>query len=134
MFDEIILFHSSGILLDEVNYDYNQTFPNTEGASMMLVNPSLDNNIGENWISATNPIGNGDFGTPGLINLNSCNSIGDINLNGVVDVLDIIIVLNSILNNSQLSYEEFCQADANQDENINIVDIVLIVGYILYDE
>ena len=38
------------------------------------------------------------------------------------------------LNNTQFCAEEFCHANAVQDENINIVDIVLIVGYILYDE
>ena len=134
LFDEIIIKHPSGVVLDEVFYDYNQSFPNSESFSMMLLNPILDNNFGENWVSSAIPIGNGDFGSPGQSNQESCNSIGDSNLDGTVDVLDVVKILNYILNDSSLNSQELCQADANQDQNINIVDIVLIVGYILYDE
>ena len=134
LFDEIIIKHPSGVVLDEVFYDYNQSFPNSESFSMMLLNPILDNNFGENWVSSATPIGNGDFGSPGQSNQESCNSIGDSNLDGTVDVLDVVKILNYILYDSSLNSQELCQADADQDQNINIVDIVLIVGYILYDE
>jgi len=134
LFDEIIIKHPSGVVLDEVFYDYNQSFPNSESFSMMLLNPILDNSIGENWISSAIPIGNGDFGSPGQSNQESCNPIGDSNLDGTVDVLDVVKILNYILYDSSLNSQELCQADADQDQNINIVDIVLIVGYILYDE
>lgn len=134
LFDEIIIKHSSGVVLDEVYYDFNQSFPNYEGSSMMLLNPTLNNNIGENWLSSTIPIGNDDFGTPGELNDNSCTSIGDSDLNGQVDVLDIVKILNFILNDIELSSQEICEADVDQDQNINIVDIVIIVGYILNND
>ena len=53
--------------------------------------------------------------------------LGDINQDGSLDVLDIILVVNIILNNTE--YDEI--ADMNQDNSINVLDIILIVNIIL---
>ena len=52
---------------------------------------------------------------------------GDINNDGVVDVLDVIELVNMILNNS--NYTE--NADLNADGIINVVDIVELVNIVL---
>ena len=66
--DEIILeCNSTGI--DRVEYD--SSFPLTDGASMILNSPSLDNNVGSNWCISTTSYGLGDLGTPGALN-DSC--------------------------------------------------------------
>ena len=52
--------------------------------------------------------------------------LGDININGEVNILDIVLIANMILENE---YDE--NADVNQDGNINVLDIVLIVNIIL---
>jgi hypothetical protein len=49
LWDEVIIEHPSGIILDEVHYDNGATFPNESGKSMMLLDPTLDNNLGDNW-------------------------------------------------------------------------------------
>ncbi|MDX1500714.1 MAG: lamin tail domain-containing protein, partial [Thermoanaerobaculia bacterium] len=43
-------------------------FPDPNGASMALIDPSLDNNAGGNWCTSSTPFGDGDRGTPGAAN------------------------------------------------------------------
>ena len=57
---------------------------------------------------------------------NTCGITGDINLDGSINILDIINVVNLILS----SQYNIC-ADLNSDGNINILDIVIIVNLIL---
>ena len=57
--------------------------------------------------------------------------LGDVNLDGVVNILDIVQNVNYILGNSNFTYEQILQADFNQDGDVNILDIVQIVNHIL---
>jgi hypothetical protein len=66
--DELILVDSGATEIDRVEWDNGVTFPDPNGASMSLIDPTLDNNIGANWCTATTPYGAGDRGTPGMIN------------------------------------------------------------------
>ena len=54
--------------------------------------------------------------------------LGDINNDGTLDVLDIILIINTILNND---YNQL--ADINADNIVNIQDIILIVNIIIDD-
>ena len=54
------------------------------------------------------------------------NQLGDINGDGSIDVLDIVLTVNIVFNNNY-NYS----ADLNQDQLINIQDIVLLVNLIL---
>ncbi|MBL7052772.1 MAG: dockerin type I repeat-containing protein, partial [Candidatus Marinimicrobia bacterium] len=56
---------------------------------------------------------------------------GDVNNDGAINVLDIVLVVNIIMEQHTPSDYEFWAADANEDGNINVMDIVLIVGMIL---
>ena len=56
---------------------------------------------------------------------------GDINLDNIVDVLDIIIAINIILNEYSPNEIEILIADMNHDGNINIQDIILLIQLIL---
>ena len=51
----------------------------------------------------------------------------DINLDGIVDILDIIIIITIIINEQPYHIS----ADFNQDTIVDILDIILIVNYIL---
>ena len=54
------------------------------------------------------------------------NTLGDVNEDGIINVLDIVQSVNLILNN------EYSQmADMNQDGIINVLDIVILVNFIL---
>jgi hypothetical protein len=52
----------------------------------------------------------------------------DLNLDGNIDVLDIILVINCILQNGECDY--ICM-DYNDDNEVNILDIILMVNIIL---
>ena len=51
---------------------------------------------------------------------------GDINNDGIIDILDIILVINLIL-----SFEYLENSDLNSDGIIDILDIILLVNIIL---
>ena len=57
--------------------------------------------------------------------------LGDINTDYNVDIQDIVIVINSILNDDALDYDV---ADINNDAGINILDIIGILNIILHEE
>ena len=59
----------------------------------------------------------------------SCNDAGDSNGDGVVNILDVVLIINHILDVEELS--ELCSADLNGDTVINVLDIVLVVNLIL---
>ncbi|MGB5660888.1 MAG: lamin tail domain-containing protein, partial [Thermoanaerobaculia bacterium] len=66
--DEVVLIDDLGTEIDRVEYDGGPIFPDPTGASMALIDPALDNNMGINWCTSPNPFGDGDLGTPGGAN------------------------------------------------------------------
>jgi len=67
--DEVLLFDAESTEIDRVEYDGGPTFPDPTGASMSLIDPTLDNNIGANWCTSITQFGDGDLGTPGGANI-----------------------------------------------------------------
>ena len=55
----------------------------------------------------------------------------DINLDGIWNVIDIVLVINHILGISELYEFQLLNADINQDGVVNVLDVVLIVNMIL---
>ena len=52
--------------------------------------------------------------------------IGDINLDNLINILDIVLLVDLVLNN------EFNQiADLNNDDVLNVIDVVLLINIIL---
>ena len=63
-----------------------------------------------------------------IVGEQSCvDSLGDANSDGVLDILDIVIIVNIILG----SAENVPDADVNQDGELNILDIVTLANLIL---
>ena len=58
-------------------------------------------------------------------------TLGDVNQDMVVDILDVIIMINIILNNYQPTDQEFWAIDINGDAIVNIQDVILIIQIIL---
>ena len=52
---------------------------------------------------------------------------GDVNGDGLLDIVDIIIMINMVLGNAEVDY----LADLNDDSLVNIVDVILLVNIIL---
>jgi len=60
-----------------------------------------------------------------------CNSVGDLNQDEEIDILDVVLIINIILDNSNPSDEQYCVADINQDNIVNVLDIVELINLIL---
>jgi len=68
--DEVILMDKFGMELDRVEYAEGQGWPTASGASLSLIHPNLDNNVGGNWALATTAWGaTANLGTPGAENV-----------------------------------------------------------------
>ena len=61
---------------------------------------------------------------------NGENHMGDINGDGSIDVLDVILIVDFILG-SVLTDQEFISSDCNDDGSINIFDVILLIEIIL---
>ena len=66
--DEVVLLDENLTEINRVEYDGGPVFPDPNGASMALKDPTLDNGIGDNWCTSSTPFGDGDLGTPGSAN------------------------------------------------------------------
>ena len=56
--------------------------------------------------------------------------IGDVNGDGLVNVIDIVVLVNIIFGESA-SDSQLCASDTNADGLINVLDVVNLVNYIL---
>ena len=52
---------------------------------------------------------------------------GDINFDGSINIMDMLLISNNILNNESYNY----LSDFNQDQNVNSLDIISVAQYIL---
>ena len=56
---------------------------------------------------------------------------GDVNFDGVLNVVDIVSIVGFILNTTIPTEEEFLTADISQDGFLNIQDIILVVQEVI---
>ena len=87
--------------------------------------------IDENIIIDTMTDYYGNMPDMGYFEHYSNNLYGDINLDTIIDVLDIVLLINIILNESIETEYSTENADLNQDNIIDILDIVSLVNTIL---
>ena len=75
--------------------------------------------------------GDADFDSCGICegDGSSCLFLGDINNDGVINVIDIVMTVNLVLSDI---YDEV--ADVNEDGLLNVLDIVMLVGWVLNGE
>ena len=57
--------------------------------------------------------------------------LGDVNFDGFINILDILIIVNFVVNSVEFSDSEFFVSDLNSDNEVNVTDIVLMVQIIL---
>ncbi|MFC2120003.1 CotH kinase family protein [Bacteroidota bacterium] len=63
--DMVLLYDNCGVLIDSVNYDDKDPWPERAdglGATLELKSPDLDNSLAESWVASD------DYGSPGEIN------------------------------------------------------------------
>jgi len=56
---------------------------------------------------------------------------GDANIDGIINIQDVILLVGNVMGNNTFSDEQFSQADINSDGVIDILDIVEVVNKIL---
>ena len=62
----------------------------------------------------------------------SCDGlIGDINQDEFINILDVVLLVNTILNPEQIEEMVLCLIDLNEDSQVNILDIVVLVSLII---
>ena len=134
-FDEIIIEHPSGIVLDYLEYDFGQTFSTEEGYSIELIDPLADNSSGYNWHLSENVMPSGDYGTPGyqnsVVDADDCGLIGDVNYDTTINILDVVQIIGYVLGEINFSSEQQCRADFNVDSSIDILDVVQLISAIV---
>ena len=60
-----------------------------------------------------------------------CPAPGDVNGDGLYNIMEVVTLSNCILGNDCVDLEYYCAADYNQDGAINVMDIVQLVNCIL---
>ena len=63
--------------------------------------------------------------------IDDCAANGDVTLDDIVNILDVVNLVQVILGNGELNDNQVCNADINQDGILNILDVVAIVQAIL---
>ena len=61
----------------------------------------------------------------------SCTDVGDVNFDGYINILDVILLVSFILDFESFDYQEFIASDFNSDGVLNVLDIVELVDIIL---
>ena len=56
---------------------------------------------------------------------------GDVNFDGILNVVDIVVMVSFILNTTIPTEEEFLTADISQDGILNILDVIMIVQEVI---
>lgn len=120
--DELVLTDPATGEIDRVEWDGGPDFPDPTGASMALIDPALDNNVGANWTTSAVPYGAGDLGTPGADN--GGGGGGEMRLISAVQgagtsspfagsVVQVDAIVTHTLGNGFLIQEEDADADAD---------------------
>ncbi|MBI45385.1 MAG: hypothetical protein CMG66_04375 [Candidatus Marinimicrobia bacterium] len=124
-FSDIFAYASSLNIQDIDNDGDLEIFGGTTG-DMMIVDIKESASLNGYW-----NIYRGNYRRNGLIESISLCSAGDINNDGILDILDIVSLVNIVMNPQDLSELEACAADMNGDIVIDILDIVTLVNSII---
>ena len=57
--------------------------------------------------------------------------IGDINYDGSINIIDVVLIVNYVLNPDSLGNEQILVSDLNNDQSIDILDVVELINNIL---
>jgi hypothetical protein len=58
---------------------------------------------------------------------------GDLNQDGNINVLDVVLTVSSVLGHGSLNGEQVLAADINMDGQVDVIDITLIIDMLFAD-
>jgi len=127
--DIVRLYDQNLVLIDSVAYSDDPPWPvqaDGNGSTLQLFDPELPNEFVHNWEASLTM-----HGTPGRwLEVNPGGLYGDLNIDGAVDVLDIVIAVQCVFEFPGL---DCTYADMDSDGTVDILDIVIMVGIIVDD-
>ena len=97
--------------------DNNFYFSSSDESNVLIVNTKYLNES-QNEISFN-------------ISINQQNILGDVNFDGLLNVIDVVIIIDFCIGNSNPNSSELAVSDINGDNEINVLDIVQLVSIIL---
>jgi hypothetical protein len=109
-------------------FESNSAVPSTVWIDHNMQIHSMMNNAGS-W-SITNRIDE-MLEDCGSLCQESSIMLGDTNLDGIINIQDVILIINFILGNSTPIGDEITAADYNEDGIINVLDVIQVVQQIL---
>lgn len=116
-------------LIDSISTTWNIDIPYPEIEFFDTeVEPSI---VYEYYLTVTNIFGLTSLPTDTLTFFIDSNILGDLNMDGNIDVLDIVSLVNFILETDIPNDYESWAGDMNSDGNLDVLDIVTIVNIIL---
>ena len=122
-------------LLGEGNLNINPLFADNS-YQLLDTSPAID--AGIDYFNFNNEFINietyyGSAPDIGAYEFQDCNTVpsGDLNNDGMLDILDIIIIVSVIMGDLDLDWNTVCFADMNQDSILDIFDIIMMINSIL---
>jgi len=129
--DEIIELTEIETLRLEINY-LNGFIPDTICGLGLNYNDHLEFDISGNRLCPPYPdcidIQGGPFWYQ---DTSQCNQIGDINYDGSINILDVIILISSIVSSENIDFQALMISDTNADGQLDVLDVVELINTII---
>jgi len=117
---------SSSLNIQDIDNDGDlDIFGGTTG-DLVIIDIKEESTIGNYW-----NIYRGDYHRRGEYFYDSACTPGDINNDGILNILDIVSMVNIIIDSPDMSDLEICASDMNSDGVIDILDIVTLVNIVM---
>lgn len=139
---KLIILIFSMVVAGEMEVDGNLKVTGTVDSGFNEIHyiTTIDiNSIGEDLYNdikgCTDPLAS-NFNPYASINDNSCTSrlLGDLNDDGLIDVIDVVIIISIILEQITGTEDQISDADFNQDGNVNVIDVIKMINFIVYGD
>jgi len=117
---------SSAPTILDINGDGNLEVLVGTGTNLSSIDFKFDSNGVSSWnMHRGNNKRNGFFSSSSNI------QVGDVNQDMIVDILDIVMLINFAIGNTEPTDLEFYSSDLNSDDVIDILDVVILINIIL---
>jgi len=130
-------YQESGILTNVTDSSYSITVENAFNSDLLWTHWTALDTLrayinGYDSIERNYQIGKTNISIPPF-SLNTCITviIGDVSQDNILNVVDVVMVVNFILNESTMSNKQFAISDMNNDNVLDILDVVALVNIIL---
>lgn len=113
--DKIVIYDANGVLVDSVTYSGTAPWPvSTNGRSISLIDPTLDNTLPTSWEFSPVQMANGEWGSPGLPHLGGDVTPPTLLSGSAINSTTISLVFNEALNATAANNASNYSIDGNR--------------------